>query len=292
MRQLEGMGYRDGETLLAAPYDFRYAVAPRGHPSAVGSRYFRDLGRLIRASRLRRGRRAIVVAHSFGCALTYQFLLSRPLPWRCRYVKHVVLLGSALGGFAPGMYGLSAGIDYGLPGVTRPAMLRLARSQQSTLWRLPTPLVFGDRPLAVTRSGTYTARNMSAFLEAIGFPDGVRPYETRVLPMWEALPPPMVPVTSVIGVGIRTPETYVFGTDGFEGEPEVTYGDGDGDINLVSLVAVEDWAGVEGQAMEVVRLPGVNHSGFFSVDSAVERVVDEICRAGGGSTELDRKFSI
>ena len=171
-------------------------------------------------------------------------------------------------------------------------MLRLARSQQSTLWRLPTPLVFGDRPLAVTRSGTYTARNMSAFLEAIGFPDGVRPYETRVLPMWEALPPPMVPVTSVIGVGIRTPETYVFGTDGFEGEPEVTYGDGDGDINLVSLVAVEDWAGVEGQAMEVVRLPGVNHSGFFSVDYAVKRVVDEICRAGGGSTELDRKFSI
>ncbi|PUZ42087.1 hypothetical protein GQ55_9G556200 [Panicum hallii var. hallii] len=291
VRQLEGMGYRDGETLLAAPYDFRYAVAPRGHPSAVGGRYFRDLGRLIRASRRRRGRPVIVVAHSFGCALTYQFLLSRPLPWRRRYVKHVVFLGSALGGFAPGMYGLSAGIDYGLQGVTRPAMLRLARSQQSALWRLPTPLVFGDRPLAVTRSGTYTARNMSGFLEAIGFPDGVRPYETRVLPMWEALPPPMVPVTSVIGVGIRTPETYVFGTDGFEGEPEVVYGDGDGDINLVSLAAVDDWAGVEGQAMEVVRLPGVHHGGFFSDDSAVVRVVDEI-RKAGGSIELDRKFSI
>jgi pimeloyl-ACP methyl ester carboxylesterase len=285
------MGYRDGETLLAAPYDFRYAVAPRGHPSAVGGRYFRDLGRLIRASRRRRGRPVIVVAHSFGCALTYQFLLSRPLPWRRRYVKHVVFLGSALGGFAPGMYGLSAGIDYGLQGVTRPAMLRLARSQQSALWRLPTPLVFGDRPLAVTRSGTYTARNMSGFLEAIGFPDGVRPYETRVLPMWEVLPPPMVPVTSVIGVGIRTPETYVFGTDGFEGEPEVVYGDGDGDINLVSLAAIDDWAGVEGQAMEVVRLPGVHHGGFFSDDSAVERVVDEIHKAGG-SIELDRKFSI
>ncbi|OEL36560.1 Lecithin-cholesterol acyltransferase-like 1, partial [Dichanthelium oligosanthes] len=232
VRQLEGMGYRDGETLLAAPYDFRYAVAPPGHPSAVGDRYFRDLGRLIQESRLSQGRPAIVVAHSFGCALTYQFLLSRPLPWRRRYVKHVVLLGSALGGFAAGMDALSSGMDYGLPGVTRPAMLRLARSQQSALWRLPTPLVFGDRPLAVTGSATYTARNVSGFLKAIGFPEGVRPYETRVLPMWEALPAPMVPVTSVIGVGVKTPETYVFWTDGLEGKAEVVYGDGDGDINL------------------------------------------------------------
>ena len=60
----------------------------------------------------------------------------------------------------------------------------------------------------------------------------------------------------------------------------------------MSLAAVEDWAGVEGQAMEVVRLPGVHHGGFFSVDAAVERVVDEIRRAAGGSIELDRKFSV
>ncbi|CAN6307443.1 unnamed protein product [Urochloa humidicola] len=300
VRQLEGLGYRDGDTLLAAPYDFRYAVAPPGYPSAVGTRYFRDLARLFQASRLRHGRPAVVVAHSFGCALTYQFLLTRPLPWRRRHVRHIIFLGSALGGFAPGMYALSAGMDYDLPGIPRPAMLRLARSQQSALWRLPTPLVFGDRPLAVvaaaaagnaTTATTYTARNMSAFLEAIGFGEAVRPYETRVLPMWHALPAPMVPVTSIVGSGIRTPETYVFGKDGFEGEPEVVYGDGDGGINTVSLSAVDGWAGVEGQVMEVIRLPGVNHTGFFSVDFAVETVVDEIYKAGGG-VGVDRAFSI
>ncbi|CAL4913372.1 unnamed protein product [Urochloa decumbens] len=300
VRQLEDLGYLDGDTLLAAPYDFRYAVATPGHPSAVGARYFRDLGRLILSSRLRHGRPAVVVAHSFGCALTYQFLLSRPLPWRRRHVRHVVFLGSALGGFAPGMNALTAGMNYGLPGLARSAMLRLARSQQSALWRLPTPLVFGDMPLAVvsaadagnaTATTTYTARNMSAFLVAIGFGEAVRPYETRVLPMWEALPAPMVPVTSFIGSGIRTPETYVYGKDGFEGEPEVVYSDGDGDINMVSLTAIEKWAEVDGQVMEVVRLPGVGHAGFFSVDFAVERVVDEIYKAAGG-VEFDRVFSI
>ncbi|KAL6645154.1 hypothetical protein ACP70R_016762 [Stipagrostis hirtigluma subsp. patula] len=282
VRKLEATGYREGESLFAAPYDFRYSVAPPGHPSVVGDLYFRDLGRLLRrATRLNQGRPAIVVAHSYGCALTYQFLLSRPLPWRRRHVGRVVLLAPALGGFTAGMYLLSAGMGYGLPNVTRPTMTRLARSQQSALWRLPTPVVFGDRPLVVTKNATYTARDVAGFLEAIGFPEGVRPYLTRVLPLWEALPAPMVPVTSVIGVGVRTPETYVFGTEGFEGEPEVVYGDGDGDINMVSLEAVErEWSNVEGQVFKVVRLPGVHHAGFFSGDFALERVVAEIHEAG------------
>jgi len=132
----------------------------------------------------------------------------------------------------------------------------------------------------VTRTATYSARNMSEFLEAIGFAEGVRPYLTRVLPMWEALPAPMVPVTSVIGFGVRTPETYVFGADGLEGEAEVLYGDGDGDINMVSLAAVEKWSEVEGQVLKVVRLPGVHHGGFFSIDFAMKSVLAEISEAG------------
>ena len=54
--------------------------------------------------------------------------------------------------------------------------------------------VFGDRPLVVTKNVTYTAHNIAEFFEAVGFPEGVRPYVTRVLPAWEALPAPMVPV--------------------------------------------------------------------------------------------------
>ncbi|KAF0912626.1 hypothetical protein E2562_015300 [Oryza meyeriana var. granulata] len=278
VRQLEAMGYRDGESLFAAPYDFRYAVAPHGHPSAEGARYFGRLARLIEwASRRNEGRPAVVVAHSYGCALTYQFLLARPLAWRRRFVKHAVFLAAALGGFAEGMNMLSSGAGSGLPNVARPARARLARSQQSALWRLPTPMVFGDRPVVVTKNSTYSANNIVEFLDAIGFTEGVSPYVTRVLPMWQALPPPMVPVTSMYGVGVMTPETFVYGEDGFEGTPEVVYGDGDGDMNMVSLVATEkEWSGVEGQILKVVRLPGVCHTGFFSDDLALKKVVAEI----------------
>jgi hypothetical protein len=267
VRQLEAVGYRDGESLFGAPYDFRYSVAPRGHPSAEGARYFAALARLIEmASSLNENLPVVLVPHSFGCALLYQFLLGRPLAWRRRYVKRVVFVAAALGGFAEGMDILAAGMDLGLPNLARPSRIRLGRSQQSALWRLPTPMVFGDRPLVVANNTTYTADNIVDFLNAIGFPEGVRPYVTRVLPMWEALPAPMVPVTSIIGVGVSTPETFVYGEEGFVGAPEVVYGDGDGDINMVSLEAIEkEWSGVEGQVLKVLRLPGVHHSDFFSV---------------------------
>ena len=291
LRELEAAGYRDGESLFAVPYDFRYSVAPRGHPSAEGACNFDEFTRLVeRASSLSQGRPVVVVAHSFGCALTYQFLLGRPLAWRRRFVKRVVLVASALGGFSEGMNDLAAGTDYGLPNVARPSRVRLARSQQSALWRLPTPAVFGDRPLVVTKNATYTAHNIAEFFEAVGFPEGVRPYVTRVLPAWEALPAPMVPVTSVIGVGVSTPETFVYGEDGFTGNPEVVYGDGDGDINMVSLVAIEkEWSSVEGQVLKVVRLPGFRHDGFFNVCFALKKVVAEILEAGG-TIELHQKI--
>jgi hypothetical protein len=98
--------------------------------------------------------------------------------------------------------------------------------------------------------------------------------------MWEALPAPMVPVTSIIGVGVSTPETFVYGEGGFMEAPEVVYGDGDGDINMVSLEAIEkEWSGVEGQVLKVVRLPGVRHTEFFTVGFALKEVVDEIHKA-------------
>jgi lysophospholipase-3 len=42
---LEGVGYRDGENLFGAPYDFRYAAAPPGQPSRV---FTSDVSRLRR----------------------------------------------------------------------------------------------------------------------------------------------------------------------------------------------------------------------------------------------------
>jgi hypothetical protein len=77
--RLERVGYHDGETLFAAPYDFRYSVAPPGHPSTVDDTFFARLKGLVeRARRLNVWQPATIVSNSFGGTLLHQFLLWRP----------------------------------------------------------------------------------------------------------------------------------------------------------------------------------------------------------------------
>ncbi|CAN6381223.1 unnamed protein product [Urochloa humidicola] len=64
---LERLGYRDGETLFGAPYDFRHAPPVPGQTSKVYKNYFRRLTRLIKdASEKNHGKAAIVLGHSYG----------------------------------------------------------------------------------------------------------------------------------------------------------------------------------------------------------------------------------
>ncbi|KAF8728249.1 hypothetical protein HU200_018841 [Digitaria exilis] len=178
------VGYRDGETLFGAPYDFRYAV-----PSIAGDAFFAGLKRLVeKASRLNGGTPVTVVAHSYGATLAYQFLLRRPLPWRRRFVRRFVPVAAPWGGVVLGMFTLVAGNSLGLPFVDPVALKGEYRSLQSSLWALPSPGVFGAaQPLVTTRSRSYTARDMVGFLEAIGMGEAVGPYETRVLPLFRGL---------------------------------------------------------------------------------------------------------
>ncbi|RLN42371.1 hypothetical protein C2845_PM01G47680 [Panicum miliaceum] len=163
-------GYRDGETLFGAPYDFRYAVAPPGHPSRAGDAFFARLKGLVeRASRRNGGRPVTIVAHSYGGTLAHQFLLRRPLAWRTRFVRRFVPVAAPWGGVVLGMLTLVSGNSLGLPFVDPLALRDEYRSLQSSLWPLPSPVVFGAaRPLVTTRSRAYTAHDMAAFLGDIG----------------------------------------------------------------------------------------------------------------------------
>ncbi|OEL21350.1 Lecithin-cholesterol acyltransferase-like 1 [Dichanthelium oligosanthes] len=273
--RLEGIGYRDGETLFGAPYDFRYAVAPPGHPSSVGTAFFRRLKGLVeRASRINGGRPVTIVAHSYGGTLAYQFLLRQPLPWRRRFVRRFVPVAAPWGGVVLGMLTLVAGNNLGLRFVDPLALKGAYRSLQSSLWPLPSPSVFGAaQPLVTTRSRTYTANDMPDFLEAIGMGAAVGPYESRVLPLFRELPSPRVPVACVVGVGVDTPEMLAYPGDGFDVAPRMVMGDGDGLVNLASLVAVDRaWR----RHAALVKVRNVSHTGLHVDDRALAVVITAI----------------
>lgn len=280
VERLEKTGYRDGETMFGAPYDFRYVVAPAGHPSRVGDAFLRALKGLVEmASQLNGGRSVTIVTHSAGGPLTHQLLIRQPPAWRQRFVRRFVPVAAPWGGIVLGMVTLVSGNNYGLPFVDARALLAAGRSQQTSLWLLPSPspTVFGTaQPLVITKSRNYSAGDVADYLAAIGFGEAVGPYESRVLPLFGGyLPPPGVPVTNIVGVGVGTTERIVYPGDDLDATPATVAGDGDGVVNLASALAVENkW-----KDYRLVKVSNMTHNDLVADDQALEIVIREIQRA-------------
>ncbi|CAL9755207.1 unnamed protein product [Musa acuminata subsp. burmannicoides] len=279
VNSLEQLGYIDGENLFGAPYDFRYGLAAEGHPSKVGIQYLEDLKELIEsASASNGGKPVILLSHSLGGLFALQLLVRSASSWRQQYVKHLLTLSAPWAGTVQEMLTFASGYTLGIP-IVDPLLVRAEqRSSESNQWLLPSPKVFGHVPLVVSGNKSYSAWDMQGFMEDIGFEEGVYQYKTRVLPMTDKFEEPGVPVTCVVGSGVETPETLFYGEDGFDVQPEVVYGDGDGTVNLVSLLALEsEWAGSASQDLKVIRLPGVSHTSILKDKSALKEIVAEIC---------------
>jgi lysophospholipase-3 len=91
------LGYRDGGTLFGAPYDWRHAPPVPGQRSQVYSLYFQQLKALVEAaSKKHHGRKAIILAHSYGGMVALEFVRNAPLSWRRRYIKHLILVAPTL----------------------------------------------------------------------------------------------------------------------------------------------------------------------------------------------------
>ncbi|XP_039049943.1 lecithin-cholesterol acyltransferase-like 1 isoform X2 [Hibiscus syriacus] len=276
---LEEIGYVSGETLFGAPYDFRYGLAAEGHRSHVGTKFLEDLKDLIeKASASNGGKPVILLSHSLGGLYVLQ-LLNRTSPsWRQRFIKHFVALSAPWGGTVQEMLTFASGSSFGVP-LVDPLLVRgEQRSSESNLWMMPSPKLFGpEKVLVITPDEAYSALDIPQFFNDIGFPEGVIPYKSRILPLTVALPAPNVSITCIFGTGVNTPETLVYGEAGFDEQPEVVYGDGDGTVNLVSLLALESlWNDNKSQPLKVIGISGISHTSILEDNAALEQILAEI----------------
>ncbi|XP_031480141.1 lecithin-cholesterol acyltransferase-like 1 [Nymphaea colorata] len=284
---LEEIGYVDEQTLFGAPYDFRYGLG-NNHSSSVGSRFLADLKGLVeKASSCNGGKKVILISHSLGGLWTLHLLNRNSLSWRRKYVQHFIALSPPWAGTVQELIVFASGYSLGVP-LVNPLLVRAEqRSSESNLWLLPSPVVFGRKPVVITPNRTYSASDIPEFLADIGFPEGVNPYKLRILPLMSELVAPLVPVTCLIGTGVDTPETLFYGKDGFDRQPEVVYGDGDGTVNSASLLAaVSAWEGVREQSLKVRRFPHVSHTSILKDEASVSAVIREVSSINSLATRL------
>ncbi|MED6130693.1 Lecithin-cholesterol acyltransferase-like 1 [Stylosanthes scabra] len=276
VNSLEELGYIEGETLFGAPYDFRYGLAAEGHPCEVGSKFLEDLKSLIEeASASNGGKEVILVSHSLGGLFALELLNRNDPSWSKKFIKHLVALSAPWGGAMDEMLTFASGNTLGVPLVDPLIVRPEQRSSESNLWLLPNPKVYGHQKLLVTDHRSYSAHDMVDFLNDIGFSEGISPYKTRILPLIEKLKAPEeIPVTCIIGSGVRTPEILAYKDGDFDEGPEITYGDGDGTVNMVSLLALQSL----NQSIKVINIDGVSHVSILKDEVALEQIIGEISR--------------
>ncbi|KAH7665033.1 lysophospholipase III protein [Dioscorea alata] len=279
VNSLEEIGYQSGKNLFGAPYDFRYGLAAEGHPCHVGNQYLQDLKKLIESAFVSNGKKpVIIVSHSLGGLFVLQLLNRSPLSWRHKYIKHFIAVSVPWGGTVLQMLTFASGYTLGVP-IVDPLLVRgEQRSSESNLWLMPSPKFFARKPLVITEKKSYMASDIPEFLMDIGFGEGVCPYKTRIVPLLDSLKAPGVPVTCIVGTGVETPEMLVYGDEGFDVQPRIFYGDGDGSVNIESLLALKSlWSGLEGEhKLRVINVSGVSHMSLVKDTVAVNEILAQV----------------
>uniref|UniRef100_A0A0E0K1Q8 Uncharacterized protein n=1 Tax=Oryza punctata TaxID=4537 RepID=A0A0E0K1Q8_ORYPU len=210
---LEEMGYRDGDNMLGAPYDFRYAAPVPGQASQVYSRYYRELMELVETASKKHNKKVIILGHNLGGMVALEFVRNTSLAWRERYIKHLFLVTSML---SPGFVNLVKNLASGpegsrilyVPNATDLSLRLMWRSFETSI--LPSPRVFGHKTIVITKQRNYSTYDVEDLLATIGFSAGIKPFRRRMVARMNYFEAPKVPLTCINEVGKRTPRQLVY----------------------------------------------------------------------------------
>ncbi|XBI59966.1 hypothetical protein VPH35_040941 [Triticum aestivum] len=260
LEELELLGYHDGDNLFGAPYDPRHAPPLPGQPSKVFSNYFARFKDLVELASEKNQDKPVIL-----------FINWTPIPWRKKFIKHLVLISPALpGGFMEALTNLASG--------PKPLVVPTIPRLMPFLF-LPSSPTFGHRLLVITKNKNYSAYDYNEFLPAIGLNTEV---VERVLSTKLRVDAPMVPTTYLNGDGVQMPEQAVYWDGNFDVAPKNVYGDGDGVMNLVSVLSLVNDLCRQQQAnipFKFVKIVNATHSDIVVQEHSLQKIMYEILKA-------------
>ncbi|XP_047044390.1 lecithin-cholesterol acyltransferase-like 1 [Lolium rigidum] len=110
-----------------------------------------------------------------------------------------------------------------------------------------------------------------------------KPVIFRVLPTNMRVEAPMVPTTYLNGVGIQTTKQVVYWDGNFDVSPENVYGNGDGVVNWISVLAfakeLKRQHYSENIFFKFVKIPNATHGDITIQDNSLKIVMAEILEA-------------
>ncbi|RWS28691.1 group XV phospholipase A2-like protein [Leptotrombidium deliense] len=236
VNELVREGYTRGVDLRGAPYDFRKA------PQELED-FFVKFEALVKETYQMNGReKMILVCHSMGCQMMLYFLNRRSQSWKDKYISSLVTLACPWGGAVKALKAFASGDNLGVIVVKALTIRKDERTFPSLSFLLPTDKFWAHNETIITTGKmNYTVANFDQFFKDINYTTGYNMW-LDVRNLTYDLKHPRVELHCLHGDGISTMEYLEYKNSTFPNQqPKITYGDGDGTVNIRSLRGCLKW---------------------------------------------------
>ena len=247
--------------------------------------YYVNLKTLIETTYANGGnRRVVLVAHSMGAPISLYFLTKYVTQeWKGTYIKAYITISGvwrgAVNALKAVLSGQNEGIVFDLPIWGRAAQ----RTYPGISFLLPTPsdTWTNDTVLVTTPRKNYTAWDYKALFDDIGYPRGYDMFLEFGM-LTSDLIPPNVTTYVYYGYQYPTPDRLVYTVGEFpDTEPILIMGDGDGTVNINSLLSCQRWKKQMPYNLTMVGFLDVEHVDAIKNDDVIKHVDDVVCNLKG-----------
>uniref|UniRef100_A0A673URF2 Phosphatidylcholine-sterol acyltransferase n=2 Tax=Suricata suricatta TaxID=37032 RepID=A0A673URF2_SURSU len=266
VQNLVNNGYVRDETVRAAPYDWRLEPSQQ-------EEYYQKLAGLVEEMYTAYGKPVFLIGHSLGCLHLLYFLLRQPQAWKDRFIDGFISLGAPWGGSIKPMLVLASGDNQGIPIMSSIKLREEQRITTTSPWMFPSREAWPeDHVFISTPTFNYTGRDLQRFFADLHFEDGWYMWlQSRDL--LAGLPAPGVEVYCLYGVGLPTPNTYIFDHGFPYTDPvRILYEDGDDTVATRSTELCARWQSSQPQPVHLLPLHGTQHLNMVFSNQTLEHI--------------------
>lgn len=196
--------------------------------------------------------------------------------WKEKYIKSFVSLAGVWGGAAKTLRLMASGDNIDVIVVSPIRVRPYQRTAVSTAFLMPSDRFWSKDEIIVSRpSRNYTVADYEQFFIDLNFTTG---YEMRkdTEKLIYDLEPPRVELHCLYGVGLKTPEVFVYPKekDFPDSQPSVIYGDGDGTVNVRSLRGHSFFKDKQDQPIYVKEFSGVEHVATLKYPPIIDYILN------------------
>ncbi|XP_038069431.1 phospholipase A2 group XV-like [Patiria miniata] len=269
---LVAVGYKRGVSVRGAPYDFRKA------PNEAQI-FFRNLTRLIEDTyRINGNRKVVLMTHSLGCLYTLYFLNRQSNPWKAKYIQAFAPISGPWAGATKSLRVAISGDNVGDFAVHASVVRTAQRSWPSLNFLLVTDKYWGPHEVIVsTQKKNYTVNDYREVFNDMNYEVGWEVYKD-VRGLVYDLKAPGVPVYGIHGRDVPTEEFYVYNEERPfpDYEPYITYGQGDGTVNMRSLKAYMKWQHEQPHPVSEFEISGGEHVHILQNATLIKYLINTV----------------